>query len=159
MKSYNGFTATERMNAFRWLKLEIAAGRKPKSPTSCDVCGQSEGSLMWHSEDYSFPYGKHIGHYGLCYICHMMIHCRFNNPLKWDEYKSKITEGFKYEAYKGNNWVGFRQDFLVGDYIHRDYSSAPYAQSDVFNKIEGFQKNTLKMEKVGNRTSGERHVG
>lgn len=48
---------------------------------------------MWHSEDYSSPYGPHIGQFGLCYVCHMMIHCRFSAPEAWHRYCDLVAEG------------------------------------------------------------------
>jgi hypothetical protein len=36
-----------------------------------------------HSEDYSEPFGDHIGAYGLCRGCHVMIHRWFQNPADW----------------------------------------------------------------------------
>tara|TARA_R100000773_G_scaffold36307_1_gene31302 strand:- start:1602 stop:1847 length:246 start_codon:yes stop_codon:yes gene_type:complete len=80
MKSYNGFTPKERTDAFIWLKGEYASGRREKGKV-CDACGQTKGIVEDHSEDYSYPYGDHIGKYTFCYRCHMMIHCRFRNRL------------------------------------------------------------------------------
>ncbi len=90
---YNGFTPAQRAKAFRWFKGEIEAGQRPAKPTRCEVCGQLEGSLMWHSEDYSEPYGPHIGEHGLCFRCHMAIHCRFRNRAAWAAYREAIEQG------------------------------------------------------------------
>ena len=158
MKSYNGFTPKQRMDAFNWLKKEMEAGKRDRLPLSCDACGQKDGSLMWHSEDYSFPYGEHIGHYGLCYICHMMIHCRFNNATKWQEYKAKIKEGFKYQCYNFNNWMSFKKDFLGDGFIYRDCVYSAKADFNILEEIEFPQKKAFKMEEVGNTTSGEGYV-
>ena len=76
MNSYNGYSGAQRLKALAWIKKEWANGTRPAKPCSCDVCGQTEGLLMWHSEDYSAPFGDNIGRFGLCYTCHMMIHCR-----------------------------------------------------------------------------------
>lgn len=48
---------------------------------------------MPHSEDYSEPFGDNIGEFGLCYLCHMMIHCRFYNRLAWAAYRDTIRSG------------------------------------------------------------------
>lgn len=94
MNSYNGFTSEQRLAAFAWLKKEYAAGRRVR-PTRCDACGQAEGVIEPHSEDYSFPYGDHVGAFGLCYRCHMMIHCRFSAGEAWARYLDRLHEGFR----------------------------------------------------------------
>jgi hypothetical protein len=77
VNTYNGFSPAERMAALRWVRAEEAAGRRQR-PTACDVCGQREGLLERHSEDYSGPpYGAHIGAFALCHRCHVLVHRRF----------------------------------------------------------------------------------
>ena len=92
LKPYNGFDHAQRLAALAWLKGEYAAGRRTR-PVRCDACGQTEGPIDPHSEDYSRPFGEHIGKHGLCYRCHMMIHCRFKNPQAWVAYKQHVREG------------------------------------------------------------------
>ncbi len=92
MNPYNGFTSAQRLKALNWLKGEYSSGRR-RPPAVCDACGQKEGPIEAHSEDYSFPYGDHIGRYGVCYRCHMMIHCRFKNPDAWNAYKRELRAG------------------------------------------------------------------
>ena len=92
LKTYNGFNHDQRMKGYRWLQGEYAAGRRTR-PTVCDACGQTEGAIEAHSEDYSDPFGDHIGRYGLCYRCHMAIHTRFNNREAWEDYKLLISIG------------------------------------------------------------------
>jgi len=93
MNSYNGFTPNQRIKALRWLNEEYAQGRRTR-PTSCDVCGQTRGHLEAHSEDYSGPpFGDNIGAFGLCYRCHMMIHCRFSNPWAFERYVQSLELG------------------------------------------------------------------
>jgi hypothetical protein len=94
VNSYNGFEPAERMRALRWLKGEVAAGRRHQ-PTVCEACGQTEGIVEAHSEDYSAPFGDHIGAYGFCYVCHMMIHCRFKAPDAWVSYISALRDGHR----------------------------------------------------------------
>lgn len=92
LKTYNGFDHGARMKGFNWLKGEYAAGRRTK-PTICDACGQTEQPISHHSEDYSEPFGDHIGKHALCYRCHMMVHCRFNAVQAWETYKLHIRQG------------------------------------------------------------------
>jgi hypothetical protein len=89
VRSYNGFTAWQRQTAFNWLKAEYAAGRRAK-PVVCDGCGQDQGIISAHSEDYSAPFGDHIGQYGFCATCHRQVHCRFRNPLAWQAYRDAV---------------------------------------------------------------------
>jgi hypothetical protein len=89
---YNGFTARQRSDAFHWLMAEIKEGRRHDAQ-QCMVCGSQKNPCL-HSEDYSFPFGPHIGEYELCWTCHMMIHCRFRNPERWREYMQGIANGF-----------------------------------------------------------------
>lgn len=71
------------MTAFRWLKVEIAAGRRAPLPARCEMCSQDQGAIQYHSEDYSAPYGDNIGQYGLCVEDHMILHTRFTHPNRW----------------------------------------------------------------------------
>jgi hypothetical protein len=120
MNSYNGFSPQQRQDAFNWLKTQ-----KRPEPTTCHACSQTEGPIMFHSEDYSAPYGDHIGQYHLCYICHMMVHCRFRAPERWLEYKRAVAQGFRYEPI-GKNWPLFTARFLRGNAI-----SQPAVQGDI----------------------------
>lgn len=103
VNSYNGFSGAQRTAALRWAKAEEAAGRRAR-PTSCDVCGQDGGHLERHSEDYSGPpYGAHIGAFGLCYRCHMMIHSRFRAPAAFEAYCATLEGGRRYPP-TGRAW-------------------------------------------------------
>ena len=99
------------MKAFRWLQVEIAAGRRAKH-ASCDACGQSKGILDMHSEDYSAPYGDHIGAFTFCYRCHMMIHMRFRKQFAFEHYAQFIAEGKRYSGMDGRNFNLFCQQML-----------------------------------------------
>jgi hypothetical protein len=92
LKTYNGFDHYQRMKGYRWLQGEYVAGRRAR-PTVCDACGQTEGEISAHSENYGEPFGDHIGRYGLCYRCHMAIHTRFNNPEAWEAYRHHVALG------------------------------------------------------------------
>lgn len=110
MKPYNGFDHNQRMRALHWLRKEYAAGRR-HPPTFCDACGQNEGVIEAHSEDYSGPpYGPHIGKHGLCYRCHMAIHCRFRHPGAWTAYKNAVRAGRIFHPI-GRSFGKFIQEF------------------------------------------------
>lgn len=104
MNSYNGFSPTQRQRALRWLNGEYAAGRRSR-PTSCQACGQTEGLLEAHSEDYSGPpFGANIGQFGLCYRCHMMVHSRFRARRAFELYAHSIDLGRVWPAIETRNW-------------------------------------------------------
>lgn len=135
MKSYNGFTPEQRQAAFNWLKVEIAEGRRQAIPDACQCCRQTKGLLCWHSEDYSFPYGDHIGEYALCFICHMMIHCRFKNRAKWIDYVHAIESGWQYCPVRG--WPEFRRVFLETERVHAARVRVSPPKMSWLRKIDG----------------------
>lgn len=112
-KPYNGFSADERSRGGRWYRTELAAGRRSR-PTKCDACGQTAGIIDAHSEDYSAPYGEHIGAFGLCYRCHMMIHCRFRNPEIWKHYVREVSQGYVFQAFHTRDFQQFCAEMLEG---------------------------------------------
>lgn len=112
MNSYNGFSPTQRYKALAYHKKQIASGAKEARPHKCDGCGTRFGFLAWHSEDYSEPFGPHIGEYGLCYRCHMQIHCRFRNPIAFQNYADMIEAGKRFESYNSSSWERFKKENL-----------------------------------------------
>ena len=136
MNSYNGYSGPQRLKALAWIKKQYAKGVKPPKPCACDVCSQTEGLLMWHSEDYSEPFGENIGRFGLCYICHMMIHCRFRNPYVWQKYKEAINDGFCFEPYYKNDWNSFRVEFLLNKFQTRKYEKKSHNKAGLLDLIE-----------------------
>lgn len=116
MKSYNGFTPAERTRAMHWARAERAAGRKAYA-TECHACLQTFGIIEPHSEDYSEPYGDHIGQFHLCYLCHMMVHCRFRAPEAWNFYRQALKAGLQWPAQLKKDF-GYVTQMLGGQ--HRD---------------------------------------
>lgn len=131
MKSYNGFSPSQRYKALNWLKGEYAAGRRAR-PFSCDCCRQTEGIIEHHSEDYSEPFGNNIGQYALCYICHMMIHCRFRNPRQWQLYKQMVADGANFKPFYVRNFTLFAEQFLRGTLSPISFSEK---RQDVLSEI------------------------
>jgi hypothetical protein len=110
MKSYNGFTPEQRMQELYWLKEQYASGARVR-PTLCDACGQTEGIIENHSEDYSQPFGDHTGSYAFCYRCHMMIHCRFKALHAWNTYRDMVSAGYQFPPLHTRNFRAIT-DFL-----------------------------------------------
>ena len=94
--SYNGFGPKIRDDSYRWMKGEIAAGRVPP-PICCSACGETDGHLDYHTEDYSRPFGPHIYAYELCFRCHMMLHSRFHQPKRRRRYIEQLEAGAVFE--------------------------------------------------------------
>jgi hypothetical protein len=109
VNSYNGFSPEQRTKALRWLRQEQAAGRRLRAAV-CEVCGQDKGKVMEHSEDYSSPFGDHIGAHSLCFRCHMWVHCRFRNALGFHEYVDALHGGAIFEP--ASEWWLFKNDML-----------------------------------------------
>jgi hypothetical protein len=71
MKDYNGFSSAQRNGAQAWLRAEWASGRLAK-PVRCCACGQDQGVIDAHAEDYSAPFRAGVTDgFHLCYVCHM----------------------------------------------------------------------------------------
>lgn len=136
MNSYNGFTARQRYAALYWLKDMQKKGLRDTTPTECEVCGQTEGQLMYHSEDYSSPFGDHIGAYSLCYICHMMIHCRFKGRDAWDMYIEALKNKVQFEPFYFNDWNTFRKDCLIDKFRYRKFKHVDSNNYQVLLDIE-----------------------
>ena len=143
MNSYNGYEPKQRYKALAWLKKEWAAGTRQQTPTCCDICGQTKGHLEYHSEDYSSPFGDHIGAFGLCYICHMMLHCRFRNKKAWDIYLHALENKKCFKPFETRNWIVFKRECLIKNFkdmkfkvvktnnlkLYQDMSKGLYANS------------------------------
>tara|TARA_Y100000385_G_scaffold241948_1_gene258661 strand:- start:4970 stop:5389 length:420 start_codon:yes stop_codon:yes gene_type:complete len=137
LNSYNGFSPSHRYKALAWFKKEIKEGRKPAKPDICDACGQKDGVLAWHSEDYSEPFGSHIGEHGLCYLCHMMIHCRFKNKATWSKYVDIIESGMVAEPFHFNDFKTFANDFLNKKMVSVEFKATGFNGSKLLSKIGG----------------------
>lgn len=111
MKSYNGFSPELRNKSQRWINAEYAAGRRQR-PTKCVACGQTKGIFDAHSEDYSEPFGDHIGEFGICFVCHMMLHCRYRNKEAWEEYKACVRLGYMFKPFHTRNFGSFASRHL-----------------------------------------------
>jgi hypothetical protein len=96
MNFYNGFSPAQRVKALNWSKAERAEGKRKLKADKCMACGQTHGLIQFHSEDYSEPFGPHIGAYEFCYRCHIVLHCRHRNPIGWERYKMLLRFGFSW---------------------------------------------------------------
>lgn len=114
---YNGFSAQVRVKAMRWARAQYDAGRKVR-PTRCQVCmiTADQGKVMAHSEDYSEPFGPHIGEYAVCYRCHMVIHVRHKGQqgeALWNWYRAQVRAGYQLPPLDGRSFTPI-SDMLGG---------------------------------------------
>lgn len=114
MKSYNGFSPEARNRAQTWLRAEWASGRLAK-PSQCCACGQDQGVIDAHAEDYSEPFRPGVtDEFHLCFTCHMMVHCRFRNRDAWDRYRTTIAKGGHFAAVFKRDFGTFAAEQLDG---------------------------------------------
>lgn len=128
---YNGYTPNERGKVGRWQNKQYAAGY-PR-PAECDSCGQSQGLLFHHCEDYGEPYGAHIWQFPLCYRCHIMLHCRFFAGDAFEEYVKLVEKGYQFSAMH-------TMDFGT---LKRDHIASPGARIAKYRIVEPKNNNVL----------------
>jgi hypothetical protein len=115
LKSYNGFSGEQRRRAQSWLIVQWRSGAITR-PLDCCACGQTTQPIDAHAEDYSEPFRKGITDgFHLCYVCHMMVHCRHLSQDAWSTYRHMVENGGRAIPVGGRNFPVFRQRFLIGD--------------------------------------------
>ncbi|MBN2024947.1 MAG: hypothetical protein JW809_19375 [Pirellulales bacterium] len=124
MKPYNGFSPQQRARTCPWLRREYESGRRAR-PTVCEACGQTEGAIEAHAEDYSEPFGDHICEFSLCYRCHMILHCRFGCPDAFHHYVQTLASGRRFVAMPGRSWPTFAREHLQGRTAPTEPADAP----------------------------------
>lgn len=125
MNSYNGFPASQRNAAQAWLNQEWNSGRLAR-PTQCCSCGQRQGILHAHAEDYSLPFcaGK-TDQYHLCYACHMMVHCRFGRgEAAFFRYVTLLSQGLMVKPFLTPDWQKFKIQMLGTTITRQTYQSS-----------------------------------
>jgi hypothetical protein len=78
VNSYNGWSGYERTKADVKLKALIAAGDLTLR-MACVMCGQEQGCIQLHLEDYS----RVETATPICVEDHMLLHTRFTHPNRW----------------------------------------------------------------------------
>jgi hypothetical protein len=92
------------MNSYNNFSLHSACARCDGSTVNMQPDAGIRRSFVTHAartkarsrptqRTIAFPYGDHIGRFGVCYRCHVMIHTRFKNPGTWARYKQDIRLG------------------------------------------------------------------
>lgn len=90
LKNYNGFDHKQRMTGSKIVDKAIEDGLVPP-PLRCERCGQAEGLLVYHVEDYS-PERILDNLEALCGRCHDMIH-RARPVEKQEAYWADVRSG------------------------------------------------------------------
>lgn len=101
LSSYNGFPPEQRESVQRWLNQQWDAGAVPR-PTTCVACGQTEGTIDAHLENYDEP----LSYVELCVTCHMLVHMRFRHSGTWLVYRQRVAEGWQAPALTRRGVVG-----------------------------------------------------
>ena len=122
IRSYRGYSPAVRTRAQAWLRQRWESGELPR-PSRCCACGQTEGTIDAHAEDYSEPFTlAKLDACHLCYRCHMMTHLRFSYPDAWTRYRTAVREGIRFAPIHG-------RDF--GQVLRQVYGAAvPFTQYD-----------------------------
>ncbi|HZZ24925.1 MAG TPA: hypothetical protein VFE60_21135 [Roseiarcus sp.] len=114
MKDYNGFTGEQRGRAQSWLNAQWRSGAIAR-PLDCCACGQAAQPIDAHAEDYSEPFRKDVTDgFHLCFICHMMVHCRHRSQEAWRLYRHMVESGGRAIPVGGRHFPAFQQKFLTG---------------------------------------------
>ena len=91
MKNYKIWSEKERRQSLIKTKAAIATGAIPKAEElGCEWCGQKEGIIDYHNENYSHP-TKYLK--ALCWRCHMIHHSMYRNPEAFKKYFQRVAEG------------------------------------------------------------------
>lgn len=97
LSTYNGFSGKERSATDRLQKKAITEGRL-KLKKICCVCGQTQGAIMMHLENYFKPLDPdEIKE--MCVECHLSLHSRFRKPNTWIKRCLDARKGIKSKPY------------------------------------------------------------
>ena len=94
--AYNGFSGELRCIVDRKIKVAVELGLIPPARESgCSVCGNTEGRIDYHNEDYSRP----LQTVAICMKCHLSLHNRFRTKgyaASWDKRVKQYGDGTKW---------------------------------------------------------------
>src|ERR1700722_15104104 len=113
LKSYNDFSGEQRGRAQSWLNAQWRSGAIAR-PVACCAWGQAAQPIDAHAEDYSEPFRKDVTDaFHLCFICHMMVHCRHRSQEAWLLYRHMVESGGRAIPVGGRHFPAFQQKFLT----------------------------------------------
>lgn len=130
MKPYKKWSPKEREQNLKLFTTARNLSLWPKRPECCSFCGQKEGILHIHCEDYDISLKllpklimgditegetaklKKIL-WDICWRCHMMWHTQDNNPDAFNSYFKEIADGKQYPPVFKHNYKIIVQDHLA----------------------------------------------
>lgn len=126
LSDYNGFPGKMREAVGRRMTKRWNSGESAR-PSVCAACGQTEGAIHGHNEDYS----TEDVYLPLCITCHLMLHMRFHHADLWELYKKAVRHGFRGEPLEQRNALyAIKQRYDVrrpesfpGEYINDERSA------------------------------------
>ena len=77
-------------------------------------------------------YDRPLAYVGLCYVCHMMLHCRFRAPESWQRYCEAIAGGVRFGPVRSRDF-SFIKALLSGKDVRKAQGEPP--ARDVFKEI------------------------
>jgi len=107
LRPYKKWSPEEREAMFQLTLREIERLGMPRYPDKCSFCGQTEGIIEWHNENYSHP-TKYLK--AVCYRRHMAIHCKWRVPQRVKEYFDMVKIGYTYPPVFHRNFGIVRRD-------------------------------------------------
>jgi len=123
MRDYKGWTDAQRRASLEKTKEAIARGELAARPSRCERCGQDQGILEWHNEDYSHP-TKHL--VGVCYRCHIICyHSAHINAAAVEHYCQQIERGVRWPPMFKRDFGTLAKDNGVSKYRRFDPRNHP----------------------------------
>jgi hypothetical protein len=144
LKTYNGFNGKQRARAQSWLNSQWRSGAFTRRVV-CIACGQTAQPIDVHAEDYSEPFREGVTDaFHLCFICHMMVHCRHRSPEAWCLYRQMVESGGRAIPVGGRNFPAFKQKFLTGKILPGLFEWFDPPQRQALREIELSQDEAAK---------------
>jgi hypothetical protein len=144
LKGYNGFSGEQRVRAQSWLNAQWTSGAITR-PLECIACGQMAQPIDAHAEDYSEPFRKDVTDaFHLCFICHMMVHCRHRSEEAWRVYRQMVESGGRAIPVGGRHFPAFQQKFLTGKILPGQFEWFDPPQRPALREIELSQDQAAK---------------
>jgi hypothetical protein len=144
LKNYNGFSGEQRGQAQSWLNAQWRSGALAR-PVACIACGQTAQPIDAHAEDYSEPFRKGVTDaFHVCFICHMMVHCRHRSEEAWRLYRHMVESGGRPIPVGGRHFPAFQQKFLTGKILPGLFEWFDPPQRQALREIELSQDEAAK---------------
>lgn len=129
---YNGTSGIDRMRLGGVQSRAVRAGKMNRAVVCC-ACGQTEGRVVMHLEDYA-RWREPIP---LCLLCHSLLHVRDRHKETRDRYREVIGNGARFgPAVPPGHWPWIGRFFLYRREPITSSSRGPKRQWRVLDLIE-----------------------